>query len=616
MARLVVVDPDKRIRGALARLISTAGHLVDEFDDAAAASVHLTGAELVFVAAGPGGSAIDPSMAAFEAAAQSPKVVWTGPVAAMIQPAVAAGVGVDCLELPARLPALKAMLSRHIARRVGDSWSGDLFLRKIEGKGDRFPPIRVLFLAHRLGATGVLHIGSMAVVVKQGKIADATGVAAVGGGGGLMQAIGAAVGQGKPPDAAMQDAGVEVLKALVQTDADALDVRFAVEEVRAPVVLPTSIPRLLTVALQAVRPASEIKRELAGRPSRGVELNAPADSPENTWGLSPVSLRVVRASKKARNLGELVSMAGGAEKESVWEALDFLLHLGLLRFLDSSVHGTEHDGGADDAVFSDIVIEAVQQKPVDPRVAEYRQKAEELEQTPPWELFGVDDPANVTTAYVDEHFRKLSAQWHPDRFAGVDSELADAAAACFAAYGDARDRFSDEDYRNEVRDRLIAKREGRVFVTEADAQKARMALTRGEHAARRKEWDAAIPDLTLSVELDPRAAEAHFQLCMARWRSGSIAADEAAALLAEIHPNTVPGRAEARFQEGEAHLAAGNEAAAYQAFAKAVDIKADHVGAARRLRMRARRGETGDTESASKKPGGLRGIFGWGRSKS
>ncbi len=614
MARMVVVDPDPRIRGALVRLLASAGHVADEFDRVEEALGALAGAELVFAAAGPGGSAIDPTVAAFSDASV-PGIVWTGPVAAMIRPAVDAGVGVDCLELPTRLPALNSLVARHLSRSTGDKWSGEGFLRRVRGKGDRFPPIRVLFLAHRLSVSGHLRAGAIHITLQQGSIAEAKGIATVGSGGGLMHAIGMAIGQGQTPDQAMREAGVEVMRALVKMKSDDQDVSFEVDTVRAPVVLPTPIPRLLSLALADVRPGATVKRLLAGSPSRRVRLKAPEDSPETAWGLSPVALRVVRAASRAQNLGDLVAAAGGADKDSVWEAVDYLLHLGIVQFGDAMVRGSTEQEEVD-GVFTDIVIEAVETKPVDSRVARLLKKAEELEQTPPWTLFDITDPADANPDFVDERFRSMSLEFHPDRFTSESSELADAAAACFAALGDARDRFDNEAFRDEVRARLIAEREGKAYVSDADRKNARMAYTRGEHAARRKDWTAALEYLNESQKLDPTSWETAFQLALTRWKSGATTAEEAAKELFGVTPTSGAGRAEVRYQLGEALLAAGQERKAYIAFGEAVEANPDHVGAQRRLRMKARRSDTPPAAEDAKKSGGLRGMFGWGRKKS
>jgi predicted negative regulator of RcsB-dependent stress response len=612
MARLLVVDPDPRIRGGLVRLLGAAGHVTDEFESVDAARAVLAEADLIFVSAGPGGSLIDPSMAVF-GAEDVHCIVWTGPVAAMIQPAVDAGVGVDCLELPTRLPALKGVLGRHLKRTLSDRWAGDAFLHQIRGKGDRFPPCRVLFLVHRLSASGRLQVGSTEITMQQGKLAEARGIPTVGEGEGLMAAITTAIGQGQSPDAAMHDTAMAVVKALVQLDADDLEVAFTVESQRSSIVLPDTVPRLLAKALKELRPPDVVKTELAARPSRRVRLAAPDDSPETAWGLSPVALRMVRAATRASNLGDLLAGAGGPERDAVWESLDYLLHIGVLQLDDEKtqlVDGRQRP----EEVFSDIVIEAVEAKPTDPRVVELQEKAREIESTPPWELFEVENPADINVTTVAERFREASRQFHPDRFTAEGKDIQYAAAGCFSALGDARDKFDDEAFRDEVRARIIAKREGRVYVSEADRKKAKMLYTQGDHSARRKDWTSALSSLEQSRELDPTAWETHLQWALARWKSGRMKSDEAIVELEKVVAETGRGRAEVKYQLGEAFLASQRETEAYACFQKTVEIDPDHVGARRRLRMRARRSEQGG-ESTGKTSGGLRGMFGWGRKK-
>ncbi len=613
MARMLVVDSDPRIRGGLVRLLGAAGHVTDEYDTAEAARAVLAEADIIFASAGPGGSLIDPSMAVF-GAEDAHCVVWTGPVAAMIQPAVEAGVGADCLELPTRLPALKGLLARHLQQTVGDRWSGEVFLRQVQGKGERFPPCRVLFLAHRLNASGRLQAGPIELTMQQGKLAEAKGIETVGGGAGLMAAISAAIGQGQSPDAAMHDTALAVIKAVIQLDADTLDVSFTVESQRSSIVLPGTVPLLLAQALKALRPPDVVKSELAARPSRRVRLAAPDDSPETSWGLSPVALRMVRAATKASTLGDLLAGAGGAERDAVWEALDYLLHIGVLQLDDEKAQGLSSVHRPVES-FSDIVIEAVEAKPLDPRVVELQEKALEIQSTPPWELFQLTAPSDVNITVITERFRETSRQFHPDLFASEGKDIQYAAAQCFSAVGDARDKLDSEEFRQEIRERIIAKREGRVYVSEAHRKKARMLYTQGEHSARRKDWTTALANLEESRELDPTAWETHLQLVLARWKSGGLKASDTVTELEQVVAATGRGRAEVKYHLGEALLAADREADAYASFQATVDIDPDHVGARRRLRMRARRDEK-SSDTAGKPSGGLRGMFGWGRKKS
>ena len=621
MARVVVVDPDPRIRGALVRLLGAAGHLTTEFADPDAAGEQVSDAELVFASAGPGCTFVDPTAARFRAFRADVRIVWTGPLAATIRPAVAAGVGVDVLELPTQLPALKGLLARHLKAKVGDRWSGEGFLRLVDGPEARFPPVRVLFLAHRLSASGTLHVGDAQVDLQQGKIAGARGLAGVGQGGGLMDAIGASIGQGQTPDVAMQSAGVAVVEDLLKLTIRATGehtVRFAASDIRAAVVLPTSVPRLIALALEKMRPPSEIKRELGARPSRAVSLHPPDDSPERKWGLSPVALRVVRAGRQARNLGALLAAAGGAGRDSVWTAVEFLRHLGILRFNDEIPDATAAALGAATQI-DDIVIEAVAPAspppvpvPADPLVEALQSDLAALEALAPWELFELDEPTDITIDEIVQRFRDRSADHHPDRFATASEAVQEAAAACFAIWVDARDCFDEETFRAEVRERLIAKRDGRVFVSETESKKAKLAYSQGQYHARRQTWADAIRAFEEAIQLDPLDWEYGFQLILTQWKSGALTPTQAADALAEVSPNSLRGRAEVRFQAGEALLAAGKERAAYKAFGEAVEAQPDHVGASRRRRLRALRKEK---SADGQQKGGLRGLLSWGRKK-
>ena len=189
--------------------------------------------------------------------------------------------------------------------------------------------------AHRLRASGVLRAGAVEISLRQGKIAEAKGLWDVGRREGLMAAIGAAIAEGQSPDDAMGEVGLAVMRSLVLLDASALEVSFSVDEVRSPVVLPGSIPRLLSKALKAVRPPDLVRRDLSKMPERQVRLRAPNDAPESAWGLSPVALRMVRAASQAATVQELIDAGGGSERDAVWEAFDFLLHLGVVQYNDT-----------------------------------------------------------------------------------------------------------------------------------------------------------------------------------------------------------------------------------------------------------------------------------------
>lgn len=614
--RVVVIEPDPRIRGSFIKLLQAAGHHPDEFSTAQDAAAAAVSATLVFAAGGPGGTAIDPTQAALSAAGPVPPIIWTGPVAATLQPAVTAGVGAGVLELPTNLPRLKGVLARHLRLPAGDKWSGHAFLAQVNGEAERYPPIRVLYLAHRLSRSGKLRVGSAEITVQNGQLAEATGLVTVGHGGGVMHAVGAAMGRGLGAEEAMTEVGRDILVALLTTP-ETSPVHWQDDDVRAPVVLPQSTPRLLKLALAFARPVDAVRADLAGSPSQPISIHAPDDAPQSTWGLDAVSMRVIRAARKSRTMGDLVAAAGGASRDEVWSSIDFLRHLGLLREADagSSSAGPRiaHSDAQDELGSSGgITIEAVELTPEDPRLTGLKERLQMLENTPPWQIFELEDPGSVNLKTVDPIFRKLSAEVHPDRFAGESDDLRAVAADCFAALADARDRFEDEAFRVEVRDRLIAARDGRVYVSDADAKKAKLVRTRAEHASRRKDWAVAATGWEEALALDPTHDDAQREVIVAHWKAGDLSAEAAVDALSALKPTTQGAVAERHFQLGEARLAAGETEAAQADFQRVLKILPDHVGATRHVRLHARRAPKSE---ATDKPSGLRGLFSWGRRK-
>ena len=81
MARLIVIDPDPRLRRSLVELLRAGGHSVQSFEDLAAALAvdSRVPPDLAFLAMGPGGEAAEPAWAALGGSA-APPIVWTGPL--------------------------------------------------------------------------------------------------------------------------------------------------------------------------------------------------------------------------------------------------------------------------------------------------------------------------------------------------------------------------------------------------------------------------------------------------------------------------------------------------------------------------------------------------------
>ncbi|MEC8422739.1 MAG: hypothetical protein VX000_03115, partial [Myxococcota bacterium] len=437
MGRILVVEPDPRIAQALARLLHGSGHAAEMVVDEMAALACLIErpADLVLAAAGPGGALARRTWSALESLEPAPDIVWTGSVRAMVLPMLEAQRGRNFLETPPAAPALQGLLARLVGTPASaDSWSGLDFLQCVDGTAERYPPARVLFLAHRVNASGVLSVesedGDWTVSLKKGRITDASGIANLESDDGpvvskdaqgLMAALGAAIGAGTDPETAMTAAGVGIARAAIRaTGTEGAMVRFVPDEPQGSVMtLPGRLPRLLAAAARKERPAPAIRSMLGGRRKSSIQARFPDDAPESQWGLPPTALRLLRDGARVDTLGELLGAARGGETDEVWAAVDLLLCLGLLE-LGESIGGT---GRIVEPERDDIEIETIDAaaeesdggaEQGDEEANSLRAWFEEHRTSDPWVVLGIDDSEQMTSEGVEAAFRAQSANFHPD----------------------------------------------------------------------------------------------------------------------------------------------------------------------------------------------------------
>ena len=645
MGHFVVVDADQRAKRALSELLLKLGHRVDAGDSLVAVRGALQERpDMVFMGAGPGGADIDRLWAQHVELGRPGRVVWTGPIRELVEPALDAGIGADFLPIPPRAPAVSALIARHLASAPADRWSGADFLDGLAGPASRFAPARVAFLAHRVGAAGWLEVddgrGVEAVAFLGGRVVglqSAGGLSSALGHAGaadLTSLLGAAIAGGRSPDDALHSVALAIGERWLATPPDAV-VRWTDAPAPRPLTLPLTVPRLLGRALERLRPAALLRTELGARPSDRLHLVIPDDSEEASWGLSPAALRLIRAAGRSGTLGGIIGV-GGADRDDVWLALDYLLQLGLL--------STE---SAQDSDVVGISVEAVEEgpgsaaaptpasgpprpasaapRPAPPRsappsppsgaIAELEASLSALTAAKSWEVFDLKVPADVNLEEIDRRFRQRSAPYHPDRHVGASDAQRQLANDCFALIQAARMAFDEEDHRKEVRERMLAASEGRVFVSESDKRSARMLFKRGEAALRAKKYVEASDHLGEAARLDPLDWEIAMNSAQADWRADRVAPKVAAARLLAVKTDRKSSNAEIQFQAGEMLLAAGDEAAAYACFAQAVEKDPDHIGAQRRIRLRRARDEKAAEAAKPASPiaSTIKGLFSWGK---
>jgi hypothetical protein len=632
-----MIEPDPRVHQSLVRLLRGTGHSLEHHRDEMGALGELTvrPAALVIAALGPGGALAGRTWSALGVLDVPPPIVWTGPSRASAMPLVESGRGMDVLETPLQRPALQGLLARVFgAATPADRWSGLDFLGTVSGDAGRYPPARVLFLAHRVGGSGTLLIqedaGLWSISLRNGRIVGASGLSGLDHEDGpsvdanappLMSWLGQAIGQGASPDDAMNTAGVSIgIAALRAGDAGTAKVSFKDgPPVGAPIQLPTPIPRLLAEAARRCHGATSTRRRLGRHRNGAIRVVPPDDAPETQWGLPPVALRLLRDGANLATLGELLGQARGGETDEVWEGVDLLLCLGMLA-IDKG--GGERPSSAASAfgtppvddIEIEAIVEAPVEAPVDDQAVTLMAALRAIQNQAPWEVLGLVKSDELEPDGIEAAFRRRSSEFHPDRFMNETAAVRRVAQLCFAKVGDARSAMGDEELMIETRQRLRAAEEGRPFSSESDKRRARLVAKRGVVAHRRKQWDEAWRLYTEATEIDGTEVAYEVQRLDSGWRAGELPGAGVIEAVMGLSGLTIGLRIDALALAGEIRMRDGDEAGAYEMFEKVVELNAEHIEARRWLRLRDMRATKGEEDS--KKGLSLKGLFSFGRKGS
>lgn len=537
-------------------------------------------------------------------------------------------------------------------------WSGVDFLTTVNGSAERFPPLRVLFLAHRVAASGLLTM--INIYGARGLWIQAGAVGALAGFNDLLATIGVrgepgedanamvsrAITGGQSPDRVLTALGDGVAATLAGfADLKSMDIRFRMDAKPPPQLLPPldPFPRLLARGLRQLRPPERLRPAFGPRLNLVARLAIPDDAPESRWGLDPTALRVLREAGRGPTLGEL--LGSGAPSGATWLAVDLLLQLGLIelvaapqpavqrpperppeRPLDRSVDRST-DRAADRSVDRSVSrnLAAPQDRSVDRSVSTraavrptdvklpdsavvsgLRQALASMEGADEAAILGIQRSADLTEEKIDRAFRDQSVRFHPDRHQQGTPEQKELAQRCFSRMSDAYAVLRDPGVRADRQARMKAREEGRVYTSESDQKAARIAFARAEIQLRQRRWAEALADLDEAVRLDPSAWRYRLAQAQAASSAGRTSAAEAEAALRAVLNEAPAGapKAEVHYLLGELLLRDGKEKAGMACFEEALKEQPDHAGAKRRLWLQKRR-----TEEAppSVSPGGLLG---------
>lgn len=490
---------------------------------------------------------------------------------------------------------LSAAINRAMGpRRPADSsWSGEEFLRRVDGPLSRYPLVRVLFLAHRIEANGRVVVrrpgrGELAIVLRAGRVVAVSGAPWLLGTlskdlpdhADLAVDVENAVRAGFPADGVLRAAS-EGLGAHIASIADARtgsirwDPDFTPPTSAFP--LPVPLPRLMALGLRDARPAATIAAEWGRRLEAPIQLVAPDDSPETKWGIDMTGLRIMRLAPTHGRVGDLVAAAIGKDSErrgDVLRSMDLLHQLGILEVPPPDVPLA---GGSSAEVTHD------------PRLAELRAGLAAMDGKHPLELLALADARSVERDLISAAFREASRRFHPDRFAGASVAVREAAAACFDRLRAAHEELSSPTGFVEAQRFLQARALGETYVSGKQRTTAKILFRRGEVLFRNRDWKAADPLLLEAWRLDPQSWPHALYQAWCGWLARRVPTTEALRQVQALDVTEPKHQAEIQVVIGTILKLEGREEDAQQRFQEALAKDPENREAQRELRLRERR---------------------------
>ena len=238
-------------------------------------------------------------------------------------------------------------------------------------------------------------------------------------------------------------------------------------------------------------------------------------------------------------------------------------------------------------------------------LARVRKLQQTLEGKSHFEILGLDPAA--TRSDVRAAYLKLAKLYHPDRFSGESDEVRNLAASTFALITTAHDTLSDTEQRREYQKRL--KRGTTEEQDRAHVQRfvsAEQKFSEGEAMYKGRAYQRALQLFAEARELAPDEAEYHAYYGWTHYlvNKGADGAAREAAQHVDHAISLAENSPTGYYFRGQLHKACAEPELARRMFKTVLELRPNHVEAARELRLIEMR--------KSKQSGGL---FGRGRKK-
>ncbi|MSQ01647.1 MAG: response regulator [Myxococcales bacterium] len=481
-------------------------------------------------------------------------------------------------------------------------WSGAAFLASVRGPIERVPPVRMLFLAHRLDATGALVVdtaaGTVRIVLRSARVMHVEGLPGALSALSptlldhrhLQRDVAEAVGAGHAIDDILNAATAALGEWLARSVALRGGAVVFEPDVAPPAgsfPLPLPIPRLIASGLRLGRTAAEVEREWRAASGAVVRLRVPDDSPETRWGLDATCMRLLRLANKPTSVAALLDEAAGGDGQRRVDALrglDILYVLGLVLVdggpLDHQVGGlaSGNSSGAGEMVD-------------DPRAARLRAVLAAAEGAHAVDVLGLGELKTLTEEDVVGGYRAVSRQYHPDTYFSAPPLVRALAEACFAKINAAYEMLKSPGGVPDAQRFLTARAAGRGMVSERDHLTARVAFKRAEVLFRNRDWKGADTLFLEALRLDATTWPHAFAAHRAGALSKRLTTEAAMASLDDLQCPDMRKRADVLVAIGNILKLDGRGAEAMRRYRQAAEADPENRDAQREIRLHQSRHE-------------------------